>query len=84
MYSKLSRRERQKMDRIVVWAIKKRSPVKAKGHSSHLAETECINNISRILRKADFKELLKMFLYPNNSLKRYVMWEVRCRIQERR
>ena len=85
MHSKWSKPVRQKMDSMVIRAIKRRRPINAKqGSADALKKIECLNNISRILRKSGFKELLKMFLYPDSSLKKYVLWELWCRMRERR
>ncbi len=85
-YRKRSKPVCQKMDSMVIRAIKRRKPIKAKKDSDTdaLIKIECLNNISRILRRSDFKELLKMFLYPDSSLKKYVIQELWCRMRERR
>ena len=86
MYSKRSKPVCQKMDSMVIKAIKRREPIKAKKKSNAdtLKKIECLNNISKILRESEFRELLKMFLYPDRSLKKYVLWELWCRMRERR
>lgn len=73
----------KKMDNMVIRAIKRRRPIKAKKYSGEgdLKIIECLNNISEVLRNSDFKELLKMFLYPSSSLKKYVLGEVLCRMR---
>ena len=86
MYSGLSIQERQKADSMVIRAIKRRRPIRAKRDSdaNTLEIVECLNNISEILRGCGFKELLKMFLYPDSRIKKYVLQELRCRMHGRR
>lgn len=86
MYSKRSKPVCQKMDSMVIKAINRRKPIKAKKKSNAdaLKKIECLNNISRILRESEFRELLKMFLYHDRSLKKYVLQELWCRMRERR
>ncbi|MFG6369564.1 MAG: hypothetical protein K1W16_14350 [Lachnospiraceae bacterium] len=76
----------KKMDNMVIRAIKRRRPIKVKKGSNEdgLKVIKCLNNISKELRGSDFKGLLKIFLYPNSSLKKYVFWEVLCRMRGRR